>query len=64
MTNYLSSSTAVYDDSECGETLSDFEGFVNNSLISREKIEYVAKHQLQLDCMWVIEVEKEWKVRH
>lgn len=53
----------MYDDSDCGETLSDFEGFINVSLISKEKIEYVTKHNLQLDCMWVIQVEEDWKVR-
>ena len=55
--------TAVYDDSECGGTLSDFEGFVHNDLISTEKKEYVRRHGLQLDCMWVLEVDPEWKVR-
>lgn len=53
----------MYDDSECGETFSDFEGFVNSTFISREKIDYVTKHNLQLDCMWVIQVEEDWKVR-
>lgn len=57
------SSSAVYDDSECGETLGGYEGFVNTSLISPEKIAYVVKHKLSLDCLWVIEVQKEWKVR-
>lgn len=52
----------MYDDSECGETLSEFEGFVNSSMISKEKIDYVTKHGLQLDCMWVIEVAEDWKV--
>lgn len=61
--NLLIAFAAVYDDTECGETLSDFEGFVNTSLISPDKIEYVVRHKLQLDCMWVIEVEEEWKVR-
>lgn len=57
-----SNNPAVYDDSECGETFSDFEGFVNSTFISREKIDYVTKHNLQLDCMWVIQVEEDWKV--
>lgn len=53
----------MYDDTGCGETFSDFEGFVNSSMISLEKLELVSKHHLQLDCMWVIQVEKDWKVR-
>lgn len=52
----------MYDDTECGETLGGFEGWVNSSMISKEKIDYVTKHNLQLDCMWMIEVEEEWKV--
>lgn len=54
---------AVYDDTECGETLVDnFEGWVNSTMISKEKIDYVTKHNLQLDCMWTIQVEENWKV--
>lgn len=53
----------MYDDSECGETLSEYEGFINISMISKDKIDYVTKHSLQLDCMWVIQVEDDWKVR-
>jgi len=54
--------TAVYDDTECGETLQGFEGYLNSTLIPQEKLEYIKIHELQLDCMWVIEVEEEWKV--
>lgn len=53
---------AVYDETECGTTLEEFEGFVNSSFVSQEKLEYVTKHNLQLDCMWVIKVPDEWKV--
>jgi hypothetical protein len=53
---------AAYDDSECGEILGGFEGFVSNSLISQEKIGYVIANKLQLDCMWVIHVQEGWKV--
>lgn len=57
-------STAAYDDSECGETFSGPEGFVNSTFVSREKSDYVIKHNLQLDCMWVIEAKIGWKVRN
>lgn len=53
----------MYDDSECGETFNGPEGFVNSTFVSKEKSDYVIKHNLQLDCMWVIEVKKDWRVR-
>lgn len=54
----------MYDDTECGGILTgDSSGYVNDSLISEEKRELVAKHNLQLDCMWVIQVEVGWMVR-
>lgn len=53
----------MYDDEECGETFSEFEGFINSTFVSRKKSDYVIKHNLQLDCMWIIKVEEDWKVR-
>lgn len=53
---------AVYDDSECSGTLGGFEGWVNSSMISPEKIDYVTKHNLNLDCIWMIQVKDDWKV--
>jgi len=59
----LISIAAVYDETECGSTLGEYEGFVNSSYITDEKKAYVLKHNLQLDCMWIIEVEEGWKVK-
>ncbi|CRL04102.1 CLUMA_CG017215, isoform A [Clunio marinus] len=55
--------SAVYDDLECGETLGGFEGFVNETLISQEKLDAVVKNNLPLDCLWMIQVEEDWKIQ-
>lgn len=54
---------ALYDDMECGGTIdSSDEGFVNSSFISKEKIDRVLKHNLHLECMWMIKVREGFKV--
>lgn len=47
---------------ECGGTVEDSEGFVNSSFINREKLDRVLKHNLHLECMWMIKVREGFKV--
>ncbi|XP_075231294.1 neuropilin and tolloid-like isoform X2 [Lycorma delicatula] len=39
------------------------EGFVNSSDIDPERIRLSTVHNLQLDCMWTIEVEEGWRIQ-
>jgi hypothetical protein len=40
-----------------------FHGKLRTEHINKEKIEYIKKHKLHLDCMAEIEVKQGWKVR-
>lgn len=61
--SYSPTTAALYDDMECGGTIdSSDEGFVNSSFISKEKIDRVLKHNLHLECMWMIKVREGFKV--
>lgn len=43
--------------------MNGFEGYVNHTMVNPQKLEYVKKHNLSLDCMFIITVEEGWKVR-
>ena len=56
--------TDVYDDIPCSLNYTgQYEGWVNSSFIDADKIEFVKKHKLQLDCLFKIEVEVGWQVK-
>lgn len=47
---------------ECQFMRNGSEGFVNRTDISDETVEMAVQHSLNLDCLWVIEVDPDWKV--
>lgn len=47
---------------KCEIKYSGNEGFVNSTDIDPEILRLAALHNLQIDCIWIIEVAEGWKV--
>lgn len=53
----------IYDETDCTRSINDlFEGYVNSTDVDTNKLDYVKKHNLSLDCMFIITVEEGWMV--
>ncbi|XP_037028009.1 uncharacterized protein LOC119068503 isoform X2 [Bradysia coprophila] len=60
---YMEQSTASYSQEiECQFKKAGNEGYVNRTEISDEIVDMVVQHSLNLDCLWVIEVQPEWRI--
>ncbi|CAO1392044.1 unnamed protein product [Diamesa serratosioi] len=53
----------VYVEEACRFEVGGHEGWVNNTDVPKEKLDFIVEHNLQLDCMWVIEVQVGWKIQ-
>lgn len=54
---------AFFQETTCLYERNGTEGIVNRTDIDKEIVETAILHSLNLDCLWVIEVQKGWKVR-
>ncbi|XP_070506869.1 uncharacterized protein Neto [Chironomus tepperi] len=54
--------SVIYDETECIIHVNGSEGWVNHTMVNQQKLEYVKRHNLSLDCMFIITVEEAWKI--
>ncbi|KAL7031976.1 hypothetical protein ACKWTF_007190 [Chironomus riparius] len=54
--------SVIYDETECIIHVNGSEGWVNHTMVNQQKLEYVKRHNLSLDCMFIITVEETWKI--
>ncbi|KAG5683889.1 hypothetical protein PVAND_013149 [Polypedilum vanderplanki] len=54
--------SVIYDETNCTVHVGGYEGHVDNSMVNPQKLEYVKKHNLSLDCMFIITVEENWMI--
>lgn len=53
---------AYLEDFECQFWRNGSDGFVNRTDIRNETVDMVIQNSLNLDCLWMIEVEENWRV--